>query len=138
MKKYLLISNYSPRPPKGLFKKVMRRIHEERKLLIFKRRLVFLSIIFIGSIAALIPTFRMTQVGFAESGFIEFFSLLFSDAGIIATYWQNFALSLLETLPVTSLIIFLTIMLLFLESLKLLINNTENIVDLTHLIKINN
>lgn len=138
MKKYLPISNYSPKPPKSLFEKVMRRIREERKLLALKRKLIFLSIVFVGSIAALIPTFRMAQAEFAESGFATFFSLLFSDVGIIAAYWQNFALSLLETLPVTSLIIFLTVMLLFLESFKLLTNNVKNIVNATHLIKINN
>lgn len=138
MKKYSPISNYSPRPPKSLFEKIMRRIREERKLLALKRKLIFLSIVFVGSIAALIPTFRMTQAGFVESGFIEFFSLLFSDANIIAAYWKNFALSLLETLPVTNLIMLLTVMLLFLESLKLLINNAKNIVNSTHLIKMNN
>ncbi len=136
MKKYLPISNCSPKPPKDLFNKVMRRINEEHKLLVFKRQLIFLSIAFVGSMAALIPAFQMAQAEFTESGFATFFSLLFSDVGIIAAYWQNFALSLLETLPATSLIIFLIVMLLFLESLKLLINNTKNIFNVTRLIKV--
>lgn len=137
MNNYTSNTNTVPKMPKDLFEKVMRRIREEHRLLHLKRRLFFLSILFVGSIMALVPAFRMTWAGFAESGFSEFFSLLFSDADLIMVYWKNFALSLLETLPVTNLIVFLAVVLLCLESLKLLVKNAKNIIVSTRLIKIN-
>jgi len=33
---------------------------------------------------------------------LQFFSLLFSDLGTVAAYWQSFVLALLEVLPVMS------------------------------------
>jgi len=110
----------SPEPPDGLFEKIMLRLHKERQLLTLKRRLTIFSVGLIGSAVAFIPAFKMVQAGFIESGFMDFFSLLFSDTGIVMAYWQNFALSLLETLPVLSLMALLATVLVFLESLKLL------------------
>lgn len=123
-----------PEPPGDLFKKIMHRIHEERRLLIIKRRLVIFSISLIGSIVAFIPAFQTVKTGFIESGFTEYLSLLFSDTGIVVTYWQNFTFSLLETLPIMSLVAFLITMLVFLESLKLLAKNIKNIFIPTQLI----
>jgi hypothetical protein len=65
----------------------------------------------------------MVQAGFSESGFFHFFSLLFSDFSVIASYWDNFIISLLETLPVIKLTLLFTAVLIFLEMLKLFAND---------------
>ena len=122
----LFIHLNSPEPPNDLFPKIMQRIHrEERGLLTLRRRIAIFSIGLIGSMAAFIPVFKMVQAGFFGSGFINFILLLFSDFEIIATYWQNFAMSLLETLPVMSLIMLLAIIFIFLESLKFLVRDMK-------------
>ncbi|MFA6514921.1 MAG: hypothetical protein WCT42_01495 [Candidatus Paceibacterota bacterium] len=36
-------------------------------------------------------------------GFFDYFSLAFSDSGVIATYWKEYTLSLADSLPVASL-----------------------------------
>jgi hypothetical protein len=36
-------------------------------------------------------------------GFFNYFSLVFSDSGVIATYWKEYTLSLADSLPVASL-----------------------------------
>lgn len=109
----------SPEPPEGLFEQIMRRVHKEERLLAVKRMIVF-SLGLIGSAIAFFPALQTMRGVFAESGFMEFFSLLFSDAGLVMTYWQNFIMTLLESLPVISLSIFLAVIFVFLESFKFL------------------
>jgi hypothetical protein len=109
-----------PEPPAGLFDKIMQRIYKEQRLLIIKRRIVLFSAGALGSAAAFIPVFRMVQSAFSQSGFLEFFSLLFSDSGLVITYWQNFALALMESLPVMSVAALLGTIFIFIGSIKFL------------------
>ena len=121
-----IFSKLSPPEPSGdLLAKIIARIGEERKAARIKWRLVLFSAVTVCSAVAFVPLFQMLRTGFIESGFLQFFSLLFSDFEIVAAYWQNFSLSLLETLPVFSLMVFLAVVLVFLESLKLLIKNLK-------------
>lgn len=115
-------------PPAGLLERIINRIQTERNLLTVKRRLVIFSVGFIGSIAAFVPVFKMVYQGFAESGFMQFLSLLFSDTGVVLTYFGNFVSSLLEALPVTGLLAFSVVLLIFLESLKLLSKDIKSII----------
>jgi len=116
----------SPQPPAGLLTRIIRVIKKrERRSL--RLRVIFLSVLLLASAASFLPSFQMVKSGLTESGFLKFFSLIFSDASIVMAHWKNFILSLLETLPVASLILFLFIALIFLESLKLLIRNIKNI-----------
>lgn len=114
-------------PPSGLFERIVNRIHKEQRLLTIRRRIAIFSVGLSGSSVVFIPVFKMLSAELAESGFIQFLSLLFSDFSIVARYWQSFVLTLLETLPAISLIVFLTIIFVFLESLKFLIKNTKSL-----------
>lgn len=120
-------------PPKGLFEKVILRLKREQRIAAIRRLAVF-GLTTISSALAFIPAFQMAKTGFAESGFGQFFSLLFSDFGIVVAFWQNFALSLLEALPVVSLLVLLGTLLIFLESLKLLVKNIKFIFNSKQLI----
>lgn len=125
----LLTHFQSAEPPDDLFDKIMSRINLERRLLVIKRRFVIFSIGLVGSIVAFIPVFRMVQTGFNESGFVEFFSLIFSDSGVVISYWQNFTLTLLESLPVMSIAVFLATVFVFLGSLKFLVQDIKIIFN---------
>lgn len=107
-----------PEPPAGLFEKIIFRIRREQRLLTLKRRLMIFSFGMVISLAVFIPAFKMVQTEISESGFLQFFSLLFSDFGIITTYWRNFVLTLLETIPAMSLALLFATIFIFLESLK--------------------
>jgi len=113
--------------PEELFGKIMERIHRQERLAALRKRLIIFSIGLIASLAAFIPALRLMQQSLAESGFAQFFSLIFSDFGIVLTYWQNFALTLLESLPVLSVAAFLATIFIFLESLKFLVRDTKAI-----------
>lgn len=109
--------------PDDLFDKIMARIHKEEKMLVIKRRIVLFSLSILFSGAAIMPIFNMVWKGFIESGFFKFLSLIISDTGIVILYWQEFTMSLLESLPISGLILLSFVILAFLESLKLLTKN---------------
>ena len=118
----------STEPPHGLADKIIGRLHQERRLMIIKQRIIIWGITTASSVLVLIPTFRMLQANLADSGFLQFFSLLFSDSKIILSYWDTFAWSLLEALPVMSLVLFLVILGIFLKSLSVFTKNVKNIL----------
>lgn len=89
---------------KVLFEKIMARIETERKKISLKRKTIGFSLVLAVSLAGLIPSIKMAYTGFVDSGFYQLFSLAFSDTSIIMAYWQNFVLSLLESLPLTGIL----------------------------------
>jgi hypothetical protein len=111
-----------------LFEKIICRIQKEKRMLNLKRRLAFFSVGLLGSITAFIPTFHLVQHGLAESGFIKFFSLLFSDIRTVMSYWQNFVFALLESLPIVSIAALLATIFVFLESVKFLVQDIRVIL----------
>lgn len=114
-----LFSHLTPQePPTGLLAKVMARIHEEERLMSVRRRLILFSTAALTSAGALIPVINTFQGEFAQSGFSQFSSLVFSDFGSVIANWQDFGLTILESLPATSIIALLITTLVFLWSLK--------------------
>jgi hypothetical protein len=119
--------NELPEPPKELFGKIMNRIHREQRLIRIKQRIVIFSVGALASLAAVFPAFQMLKAELASSGFFTFSSLLFSDFSIVAAYWQNFTLSLLETLPIMGLAAVLTATVIFLGSIKFLTKDIRDV-----------
>jgi hypothetical protein len=114
-------------PPSELFPNIMRCIRQEQKTRQLKFRIAVFSICLFGSAAAFFPAIKIVWTEFAESGFISFLSLLFTDAGAVLGAWQSFGLSLLETLPVTSLIVLFSISVMFICSLRFLSRDIKNV-----------
>lgn len=130
-----LFAHFKPAEPSDrLFGAILQRFQKEQRLSVIKRSLLFFFI-FIGSAAAMVPAFQTTRAGLVESGFVQFFSLFFSDFKIVITDWQNFVFALLESLPAVSLAVFFITLLVFLESLKFLIKNIKEARAAVHAIK---
>jgi len=106
--------------PETLLAQIMSRIQLEQKTRQLKKRLVLFLLMVIGSTAGLAPSFRWLWSELVNSGINHYFSLLFSDFGAVISFWQEFLLSILEALPVMALSIFLSMVLVFLLSLKFL------------------
>ena len=117
----------APEPTVGLFVRIVAAIRTEQRRLAV-RRIAMCSLVLVGSLVLLVPAWQMVQTGLAESGFVEFFSLMFSDTGLMATSWRNFVMVLLESLPVTGLALFLMAMAGLLTSFRFII--TQTIYDL--------
>lgn len=130
-------NSFLSEPPKDLFERIMVRIRNEQRFSAIKQRLMVCSLGTACSAAALIPAFRAMQAGFNESGFFQFFSLIFSDFETIITHWQNFVMSLLETLPIMNLVVFLTIIFIILELTRFIARDIKLIYN-SSLIKYSN
>jgi len=111
-------------PPKGLLERILKRIHKEERFLVLRKVIIF-SVMLIGSLVGFVPSLKMLLSDFGSSGFVNFFSLIFSDFSVITTYWRSFAMILLETLPALSLALFLAVLLIILQSMKSLIKNLK-------------
>jgi hypothetical protein len=112
--------------------KILKRVHKEERLLVFRNTIIF-SMTLIGSMLGFIPVSKMLLADFSQSGFFNFFSLIFSDFSSVATYWQSFSMILLESLPALSLVLFLAVLLLFLQSIKFLTKDIK-IIKSHHLL----
>jgi hypothetical protein len=107
-------------PPENLFNKIITQIELEKNLAKIKKQLAIFSLISSLSLAGVILMFSLTQKGFVDSGFTQFLSLLFTDFEIVSAYWQNFAISLIDTLPIMRIILFAASLLVFVYSLKII------------------
>lgn len=122
-----------PEPPADLLDKILNRIQREKKLINIKRRIVVFSLGVLGPAIAFIPAFRAVQAEIAESGFSELFSLIFSDLSVVINLWDQFILSILESLPVMSMVLLFTIIFVFLGSLKYLVRDITTILATSQL-----
>lgn len=134
-KNYQKLFSYlkSPAPSQELLQATLGQIYNEQKFLNLKRRLALYYLGIIGSIIAFIPALKMVISEFSKSGFGVYLSLFFSDTKIVLTYWENFIYSLMETLPIMSLVGFALVVMFFLEFVKLACRDLKSISNLRHL-----
>jgi hypothetical protein len=71
-----------------------------------------------ASLAGAIPAIKALSSDLVQSGFYEYFSLIFSDGGSVISHWKEFVFSIAESLPTMSIIISLSFVLVFFLSLK--------------------
>lgn len=90
----------------------------KREKCIAKLKLTAFSFVGILSLAGAIPAFKMLVADFARSGFYEYFSLLFSSNGALASSWKELAYSLAESLPTISIILSLSVIFVFFLSVR--------------------
>jgi hypothetical protein len=128
-----MISEFEIEPSEDLLPKIIKRIHKEERILALRKLFIF-SGTFIASIISLIPAFKLLLSDVNRSGFLNFFSLMFSDFSSIINYWPSFGMILLETLPALSLAIFLAVLLTFLQSLISITKNAKVVIHNNHLI----
>lgn len=119
-----------------LFEKIMLRIEGEKKMMAVRRKIAIFSVVLACSLLGLVPATKAVVSGFANSGFVQLFSLVFSDTEIVMGLWQNFALSLLETLPVNGILIAGFLTFAFLGSLRFLSKNIKGFYNKQQLINV--
>jgi hypothetical protein len=93
-------------PAKGLETRILARINKEEKHLMIFKALAF------GSTSLASLGFSLWAIiylanNLKQSGFWQYLSLLFSGDGTVYYYWRELSLSIVESLPIVSLIIFL-------------------------------
>ena len=120
-------------PRTRLYGRIIKRIELEQRKTSVYTRIVFFGVLASAAMIALIPAIRELYAEFAQSGFIQFVSLLFSDTGVIALYWQDFLMSLAETLPVFGIMGVAASMFIMLLSTRYLLSDLRSVMGRSHL-----
>lgn len=121
------MSKDNTNPSLQLYLKIMKRLRQEERILAGKKIILF-SILFSSSLAGLVSVGRMLVSQLQTSGFISFASLIFSDFDVVAAYWQNLLMAILEAMPTMSIALCLAILLIALQSVRLLSKNIKTIL----------
>ncbi len=88
-------------------------------------KLAWYSLITTVSCAGAVYAAFMFVRAFFDSGFYQYLSLLFSADYSVAQYWQEIGLSLMESIPVESLVLVLATTAIFIWSLSLISKNVN-------------
>ena len=96
-----------------------------------KLKLAFQSAIAVVSFGAFFPLGSSLIQAFTNSNFSEYVSILFSGDSAFINYWQELTLSIVESLPVLSLTLFLAVGVVFLYSLTRALRNGRQFLLLT-------
>lgn len=117
----------APEEESKLLMAVMQRIEREKALKKIRIRIALLLgwlLVSLGFFAAAFGAFYSRA---AESGFITFLKLGFSDFAMVAGAWESYAYALLEALPSAGIALVVSSVLLILFSLKSLARGLESL-----------
>ena len=112
-------------PSEGLFRVVMARIADAEIRQARTRSLLF-GVLTVASLAVAVVMFGYAVQEFAQSEFLQYFSLVFSDAGAVLASWKEFILLLAESAPLTGVIVASVAFFIFLNSMKFAIKNANS------------
>lgn len=117
-----MTDNDNIRLPKGLRKNILLSIRKEERR---RARLYLFVATIIAPSSALGIWFAASFMvqEFLNSSFYTYFSLLFSDTDIVLAYWQQFALSLAESIPLIGVTISLGALAVLLISIRVFAQN---------------
>lgn len=118
----LLKSLEQTEPPKYLYLNIIERIRMEKERSSRIRFWVF-SGITLASFLTAIPALQYSIDGLSQSGTMQYLSLIFSDGTTLLTYWQEFALTIAESLPIIWLAALFASIFAMLGSIKLAFEN---------------
>jgi len=93
-------------PPQDLKQNILLGIAKEE----FRRAKVYFTVaatVLPASLVAVFLSGRYLINSFYESGFYDYFALLFSGDSTVFAYWKELAYSLVETMPIVGTIAFL-------------------------------
>ena len=122
----------NPTPPADLYEKIVFRVQRE-EVKSASIRSVFQGCITLASFVFAFPIFINVLNGFSQSGFWQYFSLIFTDSAVVITHFQTFLTSLVESTPFYEITIFLVVLFIFLGSIKYVSENLRQVALLKKL-----
>jgi hypothetical protein len=124
-----LFSSLSALPlPEGANIRIMERIARlEQRVVILRRSLFFLLASFFA--AAFVPATTALVGEFSDSSFLSYVSLLASDRDIALSFSQEFFLSLVESLPLMTITLVLSLIFIFLAAMEFINKKTREAVE---------
>ncbi len=85
------------------------------------------STLVLGTGYSLFPATKLLVANLADSGFISYFSLIFSDGQYVFSYMGDLMLSLANSLPIGTSIIVLGALTVFINSIKKIFEMSPNL-----------
>ena len=122
-------------PPEKLYRDILTRIGREKRR-IARIQFALSGITAIISVIALVPAGFYAFREFYQSEFYQYLSAIFSDGGIALAYWKEFLLSLAESAPLLESTILLSLVFVFMVTLKLAAKSAKNFASPPCLIKL--
>ena len=113
------------KPTEGLLSRIIAGIWDEKRLVAARKRLALFIFGAAGSLVAFIPVLRLTQLKLADTGFLRFISLTYSDFDAVTREWWSYLMALLEALPIVHLVGTLALVFVFLVCLKYLFRDLK-------------
>jgi len=118
-----LLTHLKPiEPPDGLLERVMFAIQREQQRQRQRRWLFGLSFA-LFALSALPFSYLLLANQIKESGVFYFFVSLFMDWGLLLAFGKEYLLAVLESLPITGLMLFLSNLVFILLTWRILITN---------------
>lgn len=116
----------SQEPPADLFNRIVLAIERRQRVY---ARLKFSGFSLLSAVSIFLTVFAFGELArqLGQNGSLQFFSLIFSDLGIILANWQDFSLSVLESLPVFPITLSLAGALMFLVAIKFMLASLPKI-----------
>ena len=118
-------------PSKNLKISILNKIKlEEMKMAIYKK--VFSSVASLASVSlAIIFIIDIIKDAY-QSGLSEYLSLLFSDGASLISYWQSYAMSIIESLPILQITIVFASIWVFAWSLSTVLSSQKSIKSISY------
>ena len=108
-----------PKPPAGLFDRILLAIKREQELRSSKRLAFgFLALLTVSLVAAPF-SWTLFSGQIAESGVLQFISVAMNDLGTFLSIWPDSVMAVAESLPVTGIVLFTVNMILAVFTLRL-------------------
>lgn len=112
------------KPSKELRKNILLQVVKEEG----RRAKNYLLVSLITSTASIVGVVFAAQYvvqAIFQTSFYRYFSLLFSDSDIVLSYWRQFTLSLVESLPFFAVTLVLVAIVVLMVSIRVFANNTR-------------
>ncbi len=110
--------------PQGLHRSVIMGVNEAR-VRVMRIKFAVFSVLGLASGATLFPLVSLTGTKMLESGFLDYASLAVSDSGAVLSYWREFSITLIESLPILGLTLILCALLTSLQTFRLAAKNSD-------------
>lgn len=110
--------------PEALYHSVLMRVDAVRLRAMRIKFAVFSLLGFTAGIS-LIPLTSSAIAQAIESGFIDYASLVMTDGAVVLSYWQEFGITLIESLPILAITLILIALFTLLESVRFATKNSR-------------
>lgn len=108
-----------PEPPTGLFDRIILAIKREQELRNAKRLAFEFLVLLVVSLATAPFSWTLFTGQMRNSGILQFIEVALNDIGVFFASWQEFSLTIAESLPIAGLAVFTINMILAIFTLRL-------------------